>query len=63
MHSDATSMTDCADAERFGRSALAFSGGVVALVALVVMLVASALGGALGSRYHTRIDRAAGILT
>ena len=41
MPPDASSMTDPGDAERFGRSALAFSGGVVALVALVVVAASS----------------------
>ena len=44
-------------------STLQAGGTISLLVAVVVMLVASSLGGVLGARYHSRIDRAAGILT
>jgi hypothetical protein len=39
-------------------------GGLISLAAtLIVMLVASGLGGGLGGRYHTRIDRDSGVRT
>lgn len=39
------------------------AGGLISLVVtLLVMVVAAALGGGLGGRYHSRIDRAAGIV-
>lgn len=39
------------------------AGGVISLVVtLLVMVLAAALGGGLGSRYHRRIDTAAGIV-
>ncbi|MBO0701577.1 MAG: hypothetical protein J2P38_01495, partial [Candidatus Dormibacteraeota bacterium] len=34
---------------------------IVAVPALVVMIVAGPLGGALGTRYHRRVDRAMGV--